>query len=338
MELTHDGHERRLGLLLAFGTLVWAGTYNALAKGLTPFLSPVTLLILSEALTAVFIVMTFGFVPLLKELSKLDAKSFRISILYGLFNSAVAPLMWFTGLKFTSAVNASVLSASDVVSVLVLSQFFLGERLSKLQFTGLMTIISGILVVNFANTTDSVAIHIGDLLIVVGSLSSACGTVIFKKYLSHMMPELAILIRNVSAIVAVSVIGAILQLSVAQEVAAFPVQKIMLLLAFTFFSRYLDLTFFYESLDRLPATTFSLIQIANPLSGIVFAALLLGETIHLYQAAGCALILLGLTIEHLSPKAFPSALRVRSLLEHLRLRKTTPALSQHQLPLIPKNV
>ncbi len=337
MELTHEGHERRLGLLLAFGALIWSGTYNALAKGLTPFLSPITLLILSEALTAMFIVMTFGLVPLLREFVKLDAKSFRICVIYGLLNSALAPLLWFTGLRYTSAINASVLSASDIVCVLVLSQFFLGERMSKMQYSGLATIITGILVINVGVAGSSIQVHIGDALIVVGSFLSACGTVIFKKYLSHIMPELAIAIRNIAAIVAVAVLGAVLQFSVAQEVAAFPVEKILLLLAFTFFSRYLDLTFFYEALDRLPATTFSLIQIANPLSGIIFASLLLGEDVHFYQAAGCALILLGLTVEHLSPKSFPTMLRIRSLVQHLRFRKSAlPA--EPVLPLIPKNV
>lgn len=337
MELTHEGHERRLGLLLAFGALIWSGTYNALAKGLTPFLSPVTLLILSEALTAMFIVMTFGLVPLLREFVRMDAKSFRICVIYGLFNSAMAPLLWFTGLKYTSAVNASVLSASDIVCVLVLCQFFLGERMTRMQYAGLATIVTGILAINIGTASSSLQIHLGDMFILLGSFFSACGTVIFKKYLSHVMPELAIAIRNIAAIVAVAVFGAVLQLSFAQEVAAFPLEKILLLLAFTFFSRYLDLTFFYEALDRLPATTFSLIQIANPLSGILFAALLLGEHVHAYQIAGCVLILFGLTIEHLSPKSFPGAFRLRSVLEHLRFRKAAQP-PERILPLIPKNV
>lgn len=337
MDITHDGHERRLGILLAFGALVWSGTYNALAKGLTPYLSPMSLLILSEVLTAVFIVMTFGLVPLLRQMVRLDAKSFRMCVIYGIFNSVLAPLLWFTGLKLTSAVNASVLSASDIVCVLVLSQIFLGERMTKVQFAGLMTILLGIFVVNTGYHNGTVDVHLGDGLIILASFFSACGTVIFKKNLSHMMPELAILIRNIAAILTVSVLSVILEVSVAQEVAAFPLQKILLLLAFTFFSRYLNLTFFYEALDRLPAMTFSLIQVANPLSGIAFAFLLLGEEVQLYQMAGCGLILIGLTIENLSPKTIPTTLRIQTLLETFRLRKHAHR-ADTSMPLIPKNV
>ena len=56
----YQKNQYRLGMVLGFGALLWNGTYNALAKGLTPFLSPVTLLLLSETLTALFIILTFG--------------------------------------------------------------------------------------------------------------------------------------------------------------------------------------------------------------------------------------------------------------------------------------
>lgn len=337
MELTHDGHERRLGLLLAFGALVWTGTYNSLAKGLTPFLSPMTLLILSEALTALFIIITFGLVPLLKQLIRMDARSLRICVIYGLLNSALAPLLWFTGLKYTSAINASILTSGDVVAVLILSHFVLGERIGRMQFVGLLTIMLGILAVNIGGFEGGMAVRAGDAFILMGSLCSGCGSVLFKKYLSHVMPELAIAIRNISAVIAVSVISAIMQLSVAQEVAAFPFQKVLLLLAFTFFSRYLNLSFFYEALHRLPATTLSLVQAATPLSGLVFAYLLLGETVHSYQVLGCLFIIGGLIIENLSPKTITSMHPVQSLLVHLHIRKPQTA-SQPLLPLLPKNV
>lgn len=337
MTLTHEGYQHRLGLLLAFGTLIWSGTYNALAKGLTPYLSPVTLLIISEALTAVFIIMTFGLMPLLRELSKMSAKSFRICVFYGLLNSAIAPLFWFTGLKFTSAVNASVLSASDIVFFLVLSHFFLNEKMSKLQGAGLSVIVAGIFVVNIGSGFNIVNIQFGDLLIVVGSFFSGCGTVLFKKHLSHIMPELAIVIRNIAAILAVAVFGSILQLSIKAEVSAFPLEKIFLLLAFTFFSRYLLLTFFYESLDRLPATTFSLIQVATPLSGMVFAVLLLNESISGYQAMGGGLILLGLIIENYSSKSVPKMSFIRSSLAHFHYKKSN-LVTQNVVPMVPRNV
>lgn len=337
MFFTQYDRQKRLGLVLAFGTLVWGGTYNALAKGLTPFLSPMTLLLLSEMLTAVFIVMTFGLVPLLKKFVKMDRASIRMSIVVGLINSAVAPLLWFTGLTYTTAVNATMLSSAEMVCVLVLSHYLLSEHMSRMQVSGMLTVIVGIVIVNFSALGQATSVHIGDALILLGSVTSGTGAVLFKKYLSHVMPELAILIRNIAGIVAVGILSLIVSHSVSAEVAAFPMQKVLLLLAFTFFSRYLNLTFFYEALDRLPATTLSLIQIASPLTGVFFAFLILGEHIQQFHILGGIFIVFGLILEQVSEQSIYSLRGHRFL--HLPLfHRRAPIVSQPTIHILPKSV
>lgn len=323
----------RLGIILAFGALLWNGTYNALAKGLTPFLSPVSLLILSEALTAAFIVVTFGVVPLLKELRKMDAKSIRMSIIVGLFNSALAPLLFFIGLARTSAINASLLSSADIIVILIAGKYFLSEKVSRMQMIGGAIVFVGILVINIAGSGVALSVHMGDLLIFLGAIISGSGSVLFKKYLSHVMPELAILIRNIAGIVAVAILGVFIQTSLRSEVAAFPLQQVLLLLAFTFFSRYLNLTFYYESLDRLPASTLSLIQIGSPIAGIFFAAMILGEQIQSHQILGCTFIIFGLMLEQMSVQSI-TRIRSHSHLFHLPLRRKL----EGNIAMLPKNV
>ncbi len=335
MRSLYAKNQYHLGLVLGFGALLWNGTYNALAKGLTPYLSPISLLILSEALTAFFILMTFGLVPLFRELRKTDARSIRIAACVGLLNSAICPLLFFMGLTRTSAINASMLSSADILCVLIGARLLLKETLNRMQVLGGGIVLIGILVINLASPDVSVSVHLGDAFILVGAMISGLGSVLFKKYLSHVMPELAILIRNFAGIIAVAILGIFVQQSFAQEVAAFPLHKVFLLLAFAFFSRYLDLTFFYESLDRLPATTLSLIQIGTPLSGLFFAFLILGEQIHSYQVLGCVFILFGMMLEQTSERAF-SSLRSHSALFHL-----APGLSKSvdgNIAMLPKNV
>lgn len=281
--------------------------------------------------------MTFGLVPLLKKSLAMDARSMRFCVLYGILNSVIVPLLWFTGLKYTSAINASMLSATDVVFYLILSQLFVGEKMTRMQFLGLSTVIMGILVMNFPSVTGTSA-QIGDLYIVVGCFASASGTLVFKKYLPHVMPELAIAIRNIAAIITVSIIAIVINVSVVDEVAVFPQHKLLLLLAFTFFSRYLNLSFFYEALQRLPGTTLSLIQAATPLSGLVFAYLLLGETITTGQAMGCVIIIGGLVIENLSPKAVGSLHFFHSMISHLSLKKRAVPQTDIHNPLVLRNI
>lgn len=337
MQFLQNSNQHRLGLMLAFGTLVWSGTYNALAKGLTPFLSPVTLLILSEALTAVFIVVTFGLVPLLRKLAKMDGRTIRMCVIVGLLNSAVAPLLWFTGLSYTTAINATMLSSGEMVCVLILSHFLLQEKLGRMQFWGMFTVIVGIVIINWASMNEPAAVYIGDIFIILGSIASGAGAVLFKKYLSHVMPELAIAVRNVAGIVAVAVVSLFFHQSITAEVTAFPLEKVLLLLAFTFFSRYLNLTFFYEALDRLPASTLSMIQIASPFSGVIFAFLILGERVHSYHILGGIFIVLGLLLEQTSAESIRS-FHARSLIPHFSFRSKAVATPEQTIRMLPKNV
>ncbi len=337
MRSVYEKHQYHLGIVLGFGALLWNGTYNALAKGLTPFLSPITLLLLSEALTAFFIIITFGLFPILKEFRKMDRKSILVSALIGLLCSAVAPFLFFTGLARTSAINASMLSSSDIIVILLGAHFILKEHVSRMQVLGGSIVMLGVIIVNVAGTGVPTSVHVGDFFIVAGSLFFGTGAVLFKKYLSHVMPELAILIRNLSAIVIISIFTLFFRGSFVEEVAAFPLEKVLLLLAFTFFSRYLNLTFFYESLDRLSATTLALIQVATPVVGIFFAALILGERIQSYQVLGCTFILFGLILEQISDRAMNS-LRSHSSFFHLPFRKGTPKTLDGNIGLLPKNV
>lgn len=337
MLLTHEAQEQRLGYTLAFSTLLFAGSYNALAKGLTPFLSPVSLLILSEALTAVFILMTFGVVPLFRKFLEMDRKSVCIAILVGLISSTVAPLLFFSGLARTSAMNASLLSATEMLFIIILGRVVLGEHLSRAQMIGGGTILFGILFINVAPGNSAFAVHSGDILITLGGVTWATGTILFKKYLSHLMPELTLVIRNLTGIVVASFAGMLISHPLVAEVSAFPVDKILLLLAFTFFSRYLSLMCFYEALERLPATVLSLIDIALPVSGLVFAYLILGEHLESYQLAGGVFIVCGLLIEQISPKAMPS-IRLMSALSIFHLRKPEYTFTGRPQALVPGHV
>ncbi len=306
------GHRsrQRTGLLLAFGSLMWLGTYSALAKGLTPFLSPVTLLVLSELLTAAFIVLTFGLFPLLREFARLTRKEVAIAIGIGLLNSAIAPLLWFKGLQQTTAINASMLSTGDVAAALLFGYVLLGERINRMQKIGVTVIIAGILVVNLGGAdAASFGLHYGDTLILLATQVFGLGAVLFKKYLSHVMPELAIAIRSLVASITVLCISLCVGSSFLVEVGNFPLEKVALLLAFSFFSRFLSLTMYYESLDRLPVTTLELIQAASPLSGLVFATIILGESVQYYHVLGGSLLVCGLLLEQTSGRMWSSGFR-----------------------------
>jgi drug/metabolite transporter (DMT)-like permease len=206
--------------------------------------------------------------------------------------------------------------------------------MSRLRLMGAAVVVAGIGIVNVASL-QSFSMHAGDLWVLSSAFVFGTGAVLFKKYLSHVMPELAIAIRNVAGITIVFIVSLFFRYSFIDEVMAFPMEKVILLLAFAFFSRYLSLSFFYEALDRLPATTFSLIQIANPLSGLVFAMLILGENIESYQILGGLFIVFGLLLEQCSEHALQS-LRSHWLYFHFPLKRR--AEMAREIQMLPKHI
>lgn len=158
----------------------------------------------------------------------------------------------------------------------------------------------GVLIIQISGQSLDVAFRSGDILVFLGAVVSGFGAVLFKKFLSHVMPELAILIRNIAGFSAAFIAAMFFEHPFLEEVSAFPVAQVLLLLAFAFFSRYLNHTCYYEALDRLPASAVSLIQIATPLAGVLFAFLILGESVDSHQILGGIFIIIGLALEHIS--------------------------------------
>ncbi|MBP9773466.1 MAG: DMT family transporter [Candidatus Peribacteraceae bacterium] len=290
----------KTGYVFAIGSVLFDGTYGSLAKGLTEFLSPVTLLILTESLVAAFVVVTIGLLPLIKLLSKLKPKQLLIGIVVGCLNSGIAPYLWFTGLKNTTAVNAAMLSSVDLLFILLYGRLLLKEKLRPMQLTGAGIAAIGIGIIAIGRGGESFGIHMGDMLIIAAGAVFSLGTVLFKKYLIGIHPEVALFLRNISGIFLISVFGAIFGSQLYPELSVFPVASIAALLTFAFFSRFLNLSLLYSALDKLPATSVALIQNATPISGMIFASLILHETIGRHHMLGAIFIVLGLLIENVS--------------------------------------
>lgn len=292
-----------VGISLAFIAVIFSGTYIAFAKGLTPYLSPLSLLLISEALTAIFVVMTIGIVPIFTALFTLDGKTIFFAALVGILSSGIAPVLWFTGLAHSSAVNAALLDGSSIIFALILSRIALGEVPNYMQRIGAVIVFFGV-TISSVLPAGGMSLLPGDIAIIGGVLVFACGTILFKKYLTGMNSEVALFIRSVSGMTFACIAIAFVGHPFAEELRAFPIDVVWLLIAFVFFSKFLQLTFFYAALDRVPAVKISLINQSTPLASVFFAVIILGESFTAYHAFGAALIVSGLLIEDVSAKKF----------------------------------
>jgi drug/metabolite transporter (DMT)-like permease len=283
-----------LGWAALMGMILSSSTYYSLAKELTVVLTPLALVLFSEALTAIFVLLSFGLFPAIKSLSGLSKAELLSLLVVGVLSSIVAPALLFAGLSMTSAVNATLFGNTEMLFLLLLSVLFMGERLRLSHSFSLLFIGAGVLCIALRGFTESVVLRPGDMLILLSSLIWAGSGLLFRKFLHDVPVSTVVLTRAVIAVWGISLsflfspAGAV----IAQAQSLTP-DLLVTLLAFAFLSRFLTVFCFYQSLDRLPVSTVSVFNNFAVIGSIAFAFWYLGEPLQTHQAVGAALILTG---------------------------------------------
>ena len=280
-----------------------SSTYNMFAKPLTAALSPLSLLFLSELITLSFLLMSFGLVPIVERLMSLPPRKFLPLLWVGILSGTIAPTMWFSGLHATTAVNANLFGNAEMVFLILLAIFVLGERWTVGHAIASISIALGIFIVALRGFTEGISIQFGDMLIILASLSFSLGSITFRKYLHHVEPQVAIFVRSITAISAFLLLHVIRSMGegapplfdheLIAELRSFPISLIPALLGFCFIARFCNVLTFYVALDRLPVATVSLLGSLTVVTGTLFAHWYLDEPILWYHAFGGSLIILG---------------------------------------------
>lgn len=283
------------GVSLTF--MVIAGSvYPAFGKQLTTAFSPLSLLFISEIMGGLFVIMSFGILPVVRKLKKLNHSQRIALISIGATTGVLAPYFWFKGLQVTTAVNAELFSRSEMIFMIILSLFVLQEKINKYQLFSLGVIVVGILCVALKGFTVGVIMGSGDLLIIASAVAYSFGGVYVKKYLHSIPPELIIAIRATCATVFFLCISPFVAQNIFSEIRLMPSELILALLAYGFIAKFLGIYSFHEAIDTLKVSTVSMFSTLSIVGGIVFAALYLGERIYLYHVIGAALIILGVLL------------------------------------------
>ena len=123
---------------LALLTAVFSGVNNFITKiAVTAVKDPVVYTTLKNAIVAVFLM---GMIIIWKkrgEIARLTRKQKQLLILIGIIGGSIPFILYFTGLKQTSALNASLIHKTLFVWVAILAIPILKEKLTWLQFAAM---------------------------------------------------------------------------------------------------------------------------------------------------------------------------------------------------------
>ncbi len=311
--------DQTIGWIALAVSVLAAGTGSAFAKVLGAHFSALTLLFVSETLMWLFVVFSFGFMPTIRKLLQSPRAWVLPLLIVALLNSVLAPMLLFTGLQKSTAVNASLFANSEMVFLMLMAVVMLREKFTRTHALSILTMTAGLLTIALRGFTDGISLQPGDVLIILSGLVFACGSITYRKFLHHCNPHVMLFVRASVAMMCFFILSPFVDHNLAEEISVLPLTIIPVLLGFGFLSRFLNVFSFYEALERLPVTTVSLMCNFTAIFSVIFSHWFLGEAIEGFHYLGGALIILGgVMLEFVG--SHPSDAHLEA---HLRQRATT---------------
>ncbi|MBT3293032.1 DMT family transporter [Candidatus Peregrinibacteria bacterium] len=240
----------------------------------------------------------FGAIPIIRKWRKVKKNKKKLFIFSSLLNGVIAPLLWFIGLSSTSAVNAELFSRTEMLFMILLGVIVIHEKFTKQHVFSLSVILFGITYVALRGFTETVNIATGDMLIVSSALVYALGSIIIKKSLHEVPPELIIAGRASMAALTFFLVSPFITFNMGNEFSNINKEILIALIGYGFIAKFLGTYGFHQAIDHLKVRTVSMMGTLSIVGGIIFAAIYLGEQIHMYQIIGGSTIVLGVLLTH----------------------------------------
>lgn len=291
------GYWAALTVALLFG--VWFTLDKILLGNLHPFaLATLTYLIASATLLAI------SFSPLHPKVLRIlhgstnveksiTRKEYAILFLTAIFGAVIAPGLSLYGLKQITAVNAALLSNTEMFFIIIIGIIFLKENVKRYDFLAFLFIILGTISLSTNNFQDlNLNPNLYGNLFVIGAAFFWSLDTSLSKFLSKK--------RDIVFITGIKcAIGGVILLLISLYLGlnfTLPLNQLPLLLMVSIGCLSLSLVLIYFAIREIGSTRTGSIYALSSLFGALIAFLILKESFSLYQIFFGILMLLGVFI------------------------------------------
>ncbi len=132
----------------------------------------------------------FWLLSLFLPKEKIEKKDFLKFIVAAVFGVVVNMLFFFKGLEFTSPIHASAIMTITPVIILILSAYFLKEKVTTMKITGIVLALCGALVLTIygKSAREGDNVPLGNLLIFLNAISYSIYIILIKKLTAKYHP------------------------------------------------------------------------------------------------------------------------------------------------------
>ena len=283
---------RALALLAAFGATAIYGMNHTIAKVVMPhYIGPFGFIMLRVVGACILFWLVSFFIP--KE--TIERKDFLRIAFTALFGMCINMLMFFKGLQLSTPINSGVIVTLTPIIILILSAFFLKEKLTQLKFLGIVLgFIGALLLILYGSSTKVINapdISLGNTMLLINAVS-------FGAYLVMVKP----LTKKYSTVTLMKwmfLLGVIYTfpftitefIEVSWKTLPFEaIWRIGFVVVGTTFLTYM---FNVYALKTLPATTIGAFTYLQPIITIVYAVITGNDILDGVKILACLLVFLG---------------------------------------------
>ncbi|MGI9424037.1 MAG: DMT family transporter [Hyphomicrobiaceae bacterium] len=281
------------GILLAvIATMVWGG--NAVAgKFALGNISPMMLTMCRWAFAAILLV-CIGWHYLRDDWPTIR-RNLGFLFILGAFGFASFNGLLYSSLKYTSAINVTILQSAMPMFIFFLNFVLFGLRVQRSQALGYtITLVGVLLVAGQGDLTRlaSLSVNVGDLIMLLAVLVYAAFSVALRtKPDLHWMSFLTVLV--IAALIT-SVPMAAVEYWMGDSVPPTNLTGWAVVAYAALLPSIVSQAFWIRTNELLGGNTASLFLNLVPIFGAFFAVLLLGETFHFYHAIALAMVVGGI--------------------------------------------
>jgi drug/metabolite transporter (DMT)-like permease len=288
-EKTHSELPLMLGLLMV--NVLWGASFIANAIALKS-IGPIEIVSLRFFITAPLL---FGITLLWKGpgIFRIDLKDLLPLTGMAITGVTLQYILQVTAQSYTSAINVSLLINTSTFFILFLGALVLGERLTSARVIGAFIGFAGVALLVSRGTLSFSLGQFGDLMVLLCAFLWAVYTIISKRISGKYSP-----LTVLNYVFIIGTIGFIpfYLLSPQTAITTIPLQVTGAILFLAIFCSIIAYLIYNIALDRMGASRVALYIYFVPLSTIILAWLILGESLTLAAGIGGLFVLAGMWI------------------------------------------
>ena len=228
-------------------------------------------------------------------------------LLLGALGQGICGAVVYMGLEQTSATNAGLIYATSPVMIVMIAALWLGEKVTPRQTAGILVAMAGVLVILTRGDPQVLfrfAFNLGDLLVLAGAVAWAVYTVLLRQSRTSLPVVTAFAANALAGVIVLAPFY--LWETLAFRTVPVSAEAAVRIVGVALFASVLAFLTYQKTINLMGPARAGTSLYVMPLWAAVAAWALLGEQLQTFHLLGVLLVLPGVALATLPPRAAPA--------------------------------